>query len=165
MAMKKTTSKPPKASGTSAGKSNPKAAAKGKGSLPKSQNSKMKKVEGTVKKLQGAYDKIPKAYDYASKTPGAFVKGGPRKNTATARAKTVAREVRDIPTEIGTRVKYKSGNVTDGPKGNVKKQLKDVGRAVTKGKAGSTPSVIARSQSKDKYAKPRGATSSGRKSR
>jgi hypothetical protein len=36
MAMKKTTSKPPKASGTSAGKSNPKAAAKGKGSLPKS---------------------------------------------------------------------------------------------------------------------------------
>lgn len=34
--MKKTTSKPPKASGTSAGKSNPKAAAKGKGSLPKS---------------------------------------------------------------------------------------------------------------------------------
>jgi hypothetical protein len=36
MKMKKTISNSPKASGTSAGKSNPKAAAKGKGSLPKS---------------------------------------------------------------------------------------------------------------------------------
>jgi hypothetical protein len=77
MAMKKTTSKPPKASGTSAGKSNPKAAAKGKGSLPKPESLKTK-AENTVKKLQNAYDKVPKAYDKVSKTPGAFVKGGPR---------------------------------------------------------------------------------------
>ena len=79
-------------------------------------------------------------------------------NKVVSRAKTVAREVRDIPTEIGTKAKYKSGMVTDGPKGNVGKQIKDVGRALATGKSGSTPSVIARVQSKDKSPKPRGKT-------
>ena len=74
-----------------------------------------------------------------------------------SRANVVGRELRDIPTEIGTAAKYKSGKVTDGPKGNVGKQIKDVGKALTTGKAGSTPSVIAKSQSKDKYPTPRGA--------
>ena len=83
-------------------------------------------------------------------------------NKVVSRAKTVAREVRDIPTEIGTKAKYKSGMVTDGPKGNVGKQLKDVGKALATGKSGSTPSVIARSQSQDKYPKPRGKTASSK---
>ena len=83
-------------------------------------------------------------------------------NKIVSRGKTVAREVRDIPTELGTKAKYKSGMVTDGPKGNVTKQLKDVGRALTTGKSGSTPNVIARSQSQDKSAKPRGKTASSK---
>lgn len=48
MAMKKTTSKPPKVSGTSAGKSNPKAVLKGKGSLPKVTKSRGSKTAKQV---------------------------------------------------------------------------------------------------------------------
>jgi hypothetical protein len=96
------------------------------------------------------------------KKPKAKMASKSIKSNVVSRAKTVAREVRDIPTELGTKAKYKSGMVTDGPKGNVKKQLKDVGKALTTGKAGSTPNVIARSQSQDKSAKPRGKTASSK---
>ena len=68
-----------------------------------------------------------------------------------ARAKTVAREVRDVPTAIGTSLSaqqdYRQGNPADRPKmnrnlnqasKNLDRQIVEVARAILKGETGSS---------------------------
>jgi len=99
----------------------------------------------------------------AGKATGAKTKPKSLASKVVSRAKTVAREVRDVKTALGTSLRDQEQNVRRaamgvGPTkknvgGNLKKQIKEVGSAIKSGKKGT---------SSDMYNKP-GAYKSGTK--
>jgi transcriptional regulator with XRE-family HTH domain len=60
------------------------------------------------------------------------------------RAGITTREIRDVVTGIGTVATTKNPLLNKMAKGNLKMQIKEVGKAVTKGKTGTKPVVKAK---------------------
>lgn len=107
-------------------------------------------AQGKTGKLSPAQKKMFKELPKeGSRKPKA---GSSTVSKVVKRAKTVAREVRDIPTAVATVVssrdmgKYPSGKFA---KKDLKTQIKEVGKAVVSGKKG-TPAAQARYGSKPK---------------
>jgi hypothetical protein len=91
-----------------------------------------------------SYSPAPMSAKAKAKAKVAGAKAGPSRITkAVNRAKSVAREVRDIPTAIGTLATVKNKkDVRSAAKENIKMQIKDVAKAVKGGKGNRSAQTV-----------------------